>query len=152
MKLLALSRFYALFNVTKSMIFCNTEYSANMLTQHMNKNLHFMKFDVNKKTTSKERKILIERFRSESSGALITTDGLAQNVCFKDVSVIINYDLPLVRKTYVHRVKQTNFKCIVINFISNFNCKWFTDCTESVSLIPMSEIPDLIETLKKDLL
>jgi len=51
----------------------------------------------------KDRNLIMKEFRSGSSRILITTDLLARGIDVQQVSLVINYDLPNNRESYIHR-------------------------------------------------
>jgi translation initiation factor 4A len=51
----------------------------------------------------KQRDIIMKEFRSGSSRVLITTDLMARGIDVEQFSLVINYDLPTNRKSYIHR-------------------------------------------------
>lgn len=55
----------------------------------------------------KERDQLIEDFNSNLFQVLICTDVAARGLDFKDVKMVINYDVPSEPDTYVHRIGRT---------------------------------------------
>ena len=50
-----------------------------------------------------ERDVIMDAFRSGSSRVLIATDLLARGIDVHQVSLVINYDLPVDRENYIHR-------------------------------------------------
>ena len=50
-----------------------------------------------------QRDLIMREFRSGSSRVLITTDLLARGIDVQQVSLVINYDLPTNRESYIHR-------------------------------------------------
>lgn len=52
----------------------------------------------------KTRETIMREFRTGSSRVLITTDLLARGIDVQQVSLVINYDLPLNRENYIHRL------------------------------------------------
>jgi len=52
----------------------------------------------------RDPEVIIKQFRSSSSRVLITTDLLARGIDVQQVSLVINYDLPLNRENYIHRI------------------------------------------------
>merc|ERR1719508_434999 len=68
-----------------------------------------------------ERQLIMREFRSGSSRVLITTDLLARGIDVQQVSLVINYDLPINRENYIHRIGRSGRfgrKGVAINFIS----------------------------------
>lgn len=53
--------------------------------------------------TQTERELIMREFRSGSSRILITTDLLARGIDVQQVSLVINYDLPVNLENYIHR-------------------------------------------------
>ena len=54
-----------------------------------------------------ERKKRMEDFRSGSVRVLISTDLLARGIDVQQVSLVVNYELPVQRENYVHRIGRT---------------------------------------------
>jgi ATP-dependent RNA helicase len=52
----------------------------------------------------KERSAIMEEFRTGGSRVLITTDVWARGLDVQQVSLVLNYDLPLNREQYIHRI------------------------------------------------
>merc|ERR1712224_887646 len=66
------------------------------------------------------RDIIMREFRSGSSRVLITTDLLARGIDVQQVSLVINYDLPLQPDNYLHRIGRSGRfgrKGVAINFV-----------------------------------
>merc|ERR1712154_253025 len=69
----------------------------------------------------KERNVIMSEFRTGSSRVLITTDLLARGIDVQQVSLVINYDLPNQRETYIHRIGRSGRfgrKGVAINFVT----------------------------------
>merc|ERR1719317_475504 len=70
----------------------------------------------------KERDVIMRQFRTGSSRVLITTDLLARGIDVHQVSLVINYDLPVVRENYIHRVGRSGRygrKGVAINLVTD---------------------------------
>lgn len=68
----------------------------------------------------KEREVIMKEFKSGSSRVLITTDLLARGIDVQQVSLVINYDLPINRENYIHRIGRGGRfgrKGVAINFV-----------------------------------
>ncbi len=59
----------------------------------------------NKSQSQRER--ALEGFRSARAPVLVATDIAARGIDVDDVSLVVNYDLPHVPETYVHRIGRT---------------------------------------------
>jgi len=70
-----------------------------------------------------ERNVIMKQFRSGDIRILITTDLLARGIDVQQVSLVINYDLPSIRKkeNYIHRIGRSGRfgrKGVAINLIT----------------------------------
>ena len=68
-----------------------------------------------------ERDRVMKEFRSGATRVLITTDLLARGIDVYQVSIVINYDLPLQKETYIHRIGRSGRfgrKGNAINFVT----------------------------------
>jgi Cys-tRNA(Pro)/Cys-tRNA(Cys) deacylase len=52
----------------------------------------------------RERKQRMDDFRAGKTRVLITTDLLARGIDVQQVSLVINFELPVVRENYIHRI------------------------------------------------
>lgn len=69
-------------------------------------------------------------YRSGSSRVLITTDLLARGIDVQQVSLVINYDMPSNRESYIHRIGRSGRfgrKGVSINFINKNDVKYMRD-------------------------
>jgi len=55
----------------------------------------------------KEREDVLLRFRAHRTRVLVATDVLSRGIDIKDISLVINYDVPSDAEDYVHRVGRT---------------------------------------------
>jgi translation initiation factor 4A len=53
--------------------------------------------------SQQERNKVMKEFRSGSSRVLISTDLISRGIDVQQVSVVINYDLPDNKESYIHR-------------------------------------------------
>lgn len=93
---------YETLSIAQAIIFCNTRNKVDMLTEEMG-NQHFTVSAMHGDMTQKERSLIMLQFRSGSSRILITTDLLARGIDVQQVSLVINFDLPVNRENYLHR-------------------------------------------------
>ena len=54
--------------------------------------------------TTKERSDVVKDFRDGKTRILITTDLLARGIDIPQVNLVLNYDLPPNKETYIHRI------------------------------------------------
>ena len=54
--------------------------------------------------SQQERNEIVKEFRDGHTRLLLTTDLLARGIDIPQVNLVINYDLPLSKETYIHRI------------------------------------------------
>ena len=107
-------------------IFCNTRRKVDWLTEKMSAR-DFTVFALHADMDPREGDLIIQKFHSDSSSVLITTDLLAYHgmpIAYKAQQVsrlVINYDLP-TRENYIHRIGRSRrqfLRCqgMAINFL-----------------------------------
>jgi len=72
----------------------------------------------------------MEDFINGGSRVLITTDLLARGIDVQQVSVVINYDLPKEKETYLHRIGRSGRfgrKGLAINFVTSRDLRLLKD-------------------------
>lgn len=94
---------YNLISTSQAIIFCNTIRKVEWLSN----NLHEKNFSITSihgKMTPLERTEVVKDFRNGKTRILITTDLLARGIDIPQVNLVINYDLPPNKETYIHRI------------------------------------------------
>jgi translation initiation factor 4A len=112
---------YKTVSVAKTVIFCNTRRKVDFLTEQMRAR-DFTVSAITGNMEQKDRNVIMKEFRSGSSRVLITTDLLARGIDVQQVSLVINYDLPMNRESYIHRIGRGGRfgrKGVAINFATS---------------------------------
>jgi superfamily II DNA/RNA helicase len=68
-----------------------------------------------------ERELTMADFRSGKSRVLVSTDLLSRGIDIQQVSVVINYDIPVKVESYLHRIGRSGRygrKGVAINFMT----------------------------------
>mmetsp|Transcript_52872 Transcript_52872/g.87597 ORF Transcript_52872/g.87597 Transcript_52872/m.87597 type:complete len:437 (+) Transcript_52872:94-1404(+) len=118
-KLATLYDLYESLTITQAIIYCNTRRKVMWLTDKM-KQHDFTVSAMHGDMQQKERELIMKEFRSGSTRVLITTDLLARGIDVYTVSLVINYDLPMNRENYIHRIGRSGRygrKGVAINFV-----------------------------------
>nr|ABU41052.1 eukaryotic translation initiation factor 4A [Lepeophtheirus salmonis] len=119
-KLSTLCDLYETLTITQAVIFCNTRRKVCWLTEKMGLK-HFTCSSMHGEMSQEEREVIMREFRSGSSRVLITTDLLARGIDVQQISLVINYDLPVNKENYIHRIGRGGRfgrKGVAINFIT----------------------------------
>ena len=94
---------YDTMRIAHAVIFCNTrkkvEWLASKLTAH-NYSVSAMHGDMQQN----ERDEIMRHFRDGKSRILISTDMWSRGIDVQQVSLVLNYDVPTARESYVHRI------------------------------------------------
>jgi ATP-dependent RNA helicase len=140
---------YDTLTITQAVIFCNTKRKVDWLTDKM-REANFTVSAMHGEMPQKERDAIMQEFRSAASRVLITTDVWARGIDVQQVSLVINYDLPINREAYLHRIGRSGRfgrKGVAINFVTNEDVKVLHDIEQYYSTqideMPMN-VTDLV--------
>eukprot|EP00916_Digyalum_oweni_P008061 GHVL01013504.1.p1 GENE.GHVL01013504.1~~GHVL01013504.1.p1 ORF type:complete len:417 (+),score=52.83 GHVL01013504.1:75-1253(+) len=124
-KLETLCDLYETLTITQAIIYCNTRRKVDNLTENMTSR-DFTVSAMHGDLDQKERELIMKEFRSGSTRVLITTDLLARGIDVQQVSLVINYDLPMNNENYIHRIGRSGRfgrKGVAINFVTTQDIK-----------------------------
>ncbi|KAM9848817.1 eukaryotic initiation factor 4A-I-like [Aulostomus maculatus] len=102
-KIDALCDIYSCLPISQAIIFVNTRRKVEHLTREMQAR-GFTVSALHSELEQRERDLIMREFRSGSSRVLIATDILARGIDVQQVSLVINFDLPSSRDSYMHRI------------------------------------------------
>ncbi len=92
--------------MTRVIVFTRTKHGANKVADHLDRAGHGVEaIHGNKSQNARQR--ALELFRSGRARILVATDIAARGIDIDDVSHVINYELPDVAESYVHRIGRT---------------------------------------------
>lgn len=147
-KLETLCELYETLTITQCVIFVNTRRKVDWLTDRLRAK-DFIVSCMHGDMEMKERSVIMSEFRSGSSRVLITTDLLARGIDVQQVSLVINYDLPNQRETYIHRIGRSGRfgrKGVAINFVTAQDSRILQDI-EQYYQTSIVELPDYVADL-----
>jgi len=107
-------------SIQQAVIFCNSRRTVDWLTRKMT-DANFTVASTHGSINPEDRRIVMDEFRKGGSRVLITTDLLARGIDVQQVSVVINYDLPADKESYLHRIGRSGRfgrKGLAINFVT----------------------------------
>lgn len=105
-KLSLLKRTLYIENPDSCIVFCRTKENVDTITNQM-KNRHYSCIKIHGGMLQNERLDAMERFKKGEFRFLVATDVAARGIDVEDITHIINYDLPLEKENYVHRIGRT---------------------------------------------
>lgn len=110
---------YNLISTTQAIIFCNTIRKVEWLAEQL-KAQNFPITTIHGKMTPQERNNIVQEFRDGKTRLLLTTDLLARGIDVQQVNLVICFDMPPDKETYIHRIGRCgrfNKKGVSISFI-----------------------------------
>ncbi|CAH1397144.1 unnamed protein product [Nezara viridula] len=108
----AIANIYGGITVGQVMIFCQTRRIAAWLCEKMTRDGHAVAL-LSGDLTVESRIQVLDRFREGKEKVLITTNVLARGIDVEQVTIVVNFDLPVAEKgradceTYLHRIGRT---------------------------------------------
>lgn len=111
---------YQQLNINQAMIYCNKRQRAEWLAEKMSQQGFPLTY-IHGEMDVEERRRRMKDFRTGSIRVLISTDLLARGIDVQQVSLVINYELPMQRENYIHRIGRSGRfgrKGVAINLLT----------------------------------
>ena len=119
-KLDVLFQIYRGIEIAQAIIYCNTKKVVEYVSQELKKKGHMIS-SIHGDLKQFERDSVMRDFRSGVTRVLVTTDLLARGIDVYQVSLVINYEMPKEKETYIHRIGRSGRfgrKGNAINFVT----------------------------------
>jgi translation initiation factor 4A len=134
---------YKSISITQCMIFVNSKRSVDELSSKL-KLKNFTISSIHGGLDQQERNSILKEFRNGKTRILICTDLLARGIDVHQVSLVINYDLPVHIEDYVHRIGRSGRhgrKGVGINLLTSFELNDLKEIEKyySTTVDPMPE-------------
>jgi translation initiation factor 4A len=139
---------YKNLNISQAVIFCNTKRAVEQLGADMATH-GFPVTCIHGEIEKGERKRKMNDFMCGSTRVMITTDLLARGIDVQQVSLVINYDVPEKKETYIHRSGRSGRfgrKGTTINLIVTGEESMLMEIADFYS-ISMTPLPSNLSTL-----
>ena len=136
---------YKNLNITQALIYCNKRQKAEWLAEKMTA-AGFPITCIHGDMEVRERMDRMTSFRKGDTRVLISTDLLARGIDVQQVSLVINYELPVQMDNYIHRIGRSGRygrKGNAINLLCNEDMRSMKEIEEYYKIT--------IDTLPKDL-
>lgn len=92
--------------ITRTLVFARTKHGSDKIAKHLNKaGVKAEAIHGNKSQNARQR--ALSNFKNGDLTVLVATDIVARGIDVDDLSHVINFDLPEVPETYVHRIGRT---------------------------------------------
>lgn len=87
-------------------LFSRTKHGASRIARNI-RNAGYTATEIHSNRSQAQRRIALEGFRKGKYKVLVATDIAARGIDVKDISLVINFDLPDNSEDYVHRIGRT---------------------------------------------
>ena len=92
--------------IERALVFTRTKHGANKVAEHLGRSqINAEAIHGNKAQTARQR--ALANFRSGRSRVLVATDIAARGIDIDGITHVVNFDLPNVPESYVHRIGRT---------------------------------------------
>jgi ATP-dependent RNA helicase RhlE len=90
----------------RTLVFTRTKHGANRLSERLDR-AGFRSAAIHGNKTQAARERALESFRAGTTDVLVATDVAARGIDVDGISLVVNFDLPNVAESYVHRIGRT---------------------------------------------
>lgn len=140
---------YDKLSISQTIIYVNSKKKADFLQSELRREGHSVSC-LHGDLSQSERNTVLNEYRSGTARILIATDIIARGIDIQQVSIVINYDLPIQKETYIHRIGRSGRfgrKGVAINLVAHYDEQKLKDIenfyTTEISEMPM-DISDFI--------
>lgn len=116
-----LTDIYNTINIAQCIIYINSKNRLNQIYQSLTSD-NFPVGMIHGNLMTNERETIMNQFRQGEIRILLSTDLLSRGIDIQQLSLVINYDLPIQKETYIHRIGRSGRygrKGVAINFVTD---------------------------------
>ena len=116
-----LTDIYNTINIAQCIIYINSKNRLQEIYQALNQD-DFPVGMIHGSLMTSEREQIMNQFRQGEIRILLSTDLLSRGIDIQQLSLVINYDLPIQKETYIHRIGRSGRygrKGVAINFVTD---------------------------------
>jgi len=147
-KIEVLLNLYANLDINQALIYCNTKKRVEELEKSMTEQ-DFVVSIMHGEMDQVKRDIVMKQFRQGAVRVLITTDLLARGIDVQQVGLVINYELPIQKENYIHRIGRAGRfgrKGTAINFVLPKDARFLKDIQDHYNT-QIDEMPTDLDEL-----
>lgn len=122
-------------DITSALVFSRTKYGANNIVKLLIK-AGIPSEAIHSNKSQNARQLALNNFKAKRTRVLVATDIAARGIDIDELSHVINYDLPEVSETYVHRIGRTGragLGGIALSFCDNEEKKLLSDIEKLIT-------------------
>lgn len=147
-KVEVLADLYKQLTISQALIYCNSRKTAEKLAEKMAA-LGFPLCCIHGEMETADRKRRMDEFRAGETRVMISTDLLARGIDVQQVSLVINYELPVEKESYIHRIGRAGRfgrKGVTINLLLKTEMS-LMDELKSHYKFPVEEMPSNVASI-----
>lgn len=134
--------------ITRALVFSRTKHGANKITQKLEAlNIKAEAIHGNKSQNARQK--ALDSFKTGAVRVLVATDIAARGIDVDNVSHVINFDLPNVPESYIHRIGRTaraNTTGVSISFCSTSEKPFLRDIEKLIRKSLPTEVSNVVGT------
>ena len=135
--------------ITSALVFTRTKHGADKLVRILNKAKVLAEaIHGNKSQNSRQR--ALNNFKTNKTRVLVATDIAARGIDIDELSHVINYEIPNIPETYVHRIGRTGragLEGVAISFCDTEEKPYIKDIIKLIGIpIPVVENHDFVSS------
>jgi len=133
---------YNLVNISQCMIYINYKIKLMNVYDELIRNNYPVDY-IHGEVTKDEREKKLLNFKNGQTRILLSTDLLSRGIDVQQLNLVINFDLPKSKETYVHRIGRSGRygrKGVAINFITNRELGYLNELEEHYN-IKIDDLP-----------
>ncbi len=92
--------------IASALVFTRTKHGADRVEREL-RNAHISAQAIHGNKSQNARQLALSNFKSKQTRVLVATDIAARGIDIDELSHVINFDLPNIPETYVHRIGRT---------------------------------------------
>jgi len=137
--------------IASALVFTRTKHGADKVAKFLNKaKIHAEAIHGNKSQNARQR--ALNNFKTKQTRVLVATDIAARGIDIDELSHVINYEIPNIPETYVHRIGRTGragLGGVAISFCETEERAYLKDINKLISIpIPVIENHPYVSTGK----
>ena len=143
-----LTDIYSAINISQCIIYINHKQRLVEISERL-RDMDFPVGYIHGDMRTSEREQTIRSFRSGDIRILLSTDLLSRGIDVQQLSLVINYDLPIKKETYIHRIGRSGRygrKGVAINFVTERDAQDLHDL-QTFYDTKIEEMPQDIENI-----
>lgn len=152
LKYQTLVELYKNLTVAQSIVFCNSKKTVDDLTDRL-RTEGFTVSKIHSQMEQKDREQVMKEFKLGAARILVSTDLMGRGIDVHQLSLVINYEFPRLRESYLHRVGRAGRygrKGVGINLVSPAEATLLLEVEKYYST-KIEEMPLDLAEVEKDL-